>query len=200
MKRYYITDRRRCPGDLLDCIEANACRGVEWVQIREKDLAVRELLELVRAALKRVRHHGTRILVNGRLDVAAAAGAHGLHLPSNAPPPAAVRGIVPHGFLIAVSTHRVSEVVRAELEGADLVVFGPVYPTVSKPGMVDIPGLPGLREACQASTIPVAALGGIVEGRIQACGDAGAAAVAGIGMFQSHQGRNPLCKTEARTN
>ena len=185
MKHYYITDRRRCPINLLDCIEANARCGVDWVQIREKDLPVRDLLALVRAAMARVRAYGTRVLVNGRLDAALAAGAHGVHLPSDAPPVSVIRPIVPRGFLIAVSTHAVGEVLRAEREGADFAVFGPVYPSVSKPGRVGIPGLVGLQEACDAVEMPVAALGGITFDRARACIDAGAAAVAGIGMFQS---------------
>lgn len=185
MRRYYITDRRTCPGSLLDCIERNARRGCSWIQLREKDLAPRDLLDLARAALARVRRHGTAILVNGRLDVALAAGAHGVHLPAGSPAPRDLRPVVPSGFLIAVSTHTVDEVCRAEREGADLAVFGPVFPTRSKPGQGEIPGLDGLREACAAASLPVAALGGITAERIAACADAGAAGIAGISMFQS---------------
>ncbi|MDE0261058.1 MAG: thiamine phosphate synthase [Bryobacterales bacterium] len=185
MRRYYITDRRTCPGSLLDCIEANARRGCSWIQLREKDLAPRDLLDLARAALVRVRPHGTAILVNSRLDVALAAGAHGVHLPAGSPAPCDLRPVVPSGFLIAVSAHTVKEVCRAEREGADLAVFGPVFPTRSKPGQIEIPGLDGLRGACEASSLPVAALGGITAARIGACEDAGAAGIAGISMFQS---------------
>lgn len=188
MRRYYITDRRSCPGDLLACIEANARRGVDWVQVREKDLPSRELLALVRAALARTAPYGARILVNERLDVALAAGAHGVHLPAAAPAADALRRIVPSGFLIAVSTHTVAEVRRAEREGADLAVFGPVFPTASKPGLRGIPGLTGLREACSGARIPVAALGGVIPEREARCREAGAAAVAGIRMFQTGLG------------
>ena len=185
MRRYYITDRKTCRGDLLDCIEANAGRGCSWIQLREKDLPPRDLLDLTRAALLRVQPHGARILVNSRLDVALAAGAHGVHLPADAPAPCDLRSIVPAGFLIAVSTHSVDEVRRAEREEADLAVFGPVFPTRSKPGLAEIPGLDGLRRACAAVSMPVAALGGVTDGRIAACADAGAAGIAGISMFQS---------------
>lgn len=184
MQRYYITDRRRCPGDLLDCIEANARRGVAWIQLREKDLGARELLALARQALARARPFGARVLVNARLDVALAAGADGVHLPASTPPVSALRRIVPAGFLIAVSTHTVEEVRRAEREGADLAAFGPVFPTASKPGLTAIPGLRGLREACGAVSIPIAALGGLTAERESLCRAAGAAMVAGIGMFQ----------------
>lgn len=185
MRHYYISDRLRCPGDVLDCIEANAREGVDWIQIREKDLASRALLELVQAALRRVEAYGTVVLVNGRLDIALAACAHGVHLESNAPPVSELRPIAPAGFSIAVSTHTVDEVRRAEREGADLAVFGPVFPTSPKHGPEPIPGLAGLRAACRAVDMPVAALGGVTRVRERACAAVGAAAVAGISMFQS---------------
>jgi thiamine-phosphate pyrophosphorylase len=193
MKRYYITDRLSCPVDVLDCVEANASRGVDWVQIREKDLAARDLVALTRQAVARVAPYGSRVLVNGRLDVALAAAAHGAHLPSHAPAPSDLRPAAPAGFLIAVSTHTLDEVRRAEREGADFVVFGPVYPTSSKPGLEDIPGLEGLRAACRAVDMPVAALGGIAPGRVASCADAGASAVAGISMFQGTGALHPPC-------
>lgn len=185
MRRYYITDRKTCRGDLLDCIEASARHGCSWIQLREKDLPPRDLLDLTRAALARVRAHRARILVNGRLDVALAARAHGVHLPAGSPAPCDLRAIVPAGFLIAVSTHTVDEVCRAEREEADLAVFGPVFPTRSKAGLVEIPGLEGLRRACAAVSLPVVALGGLTEDRAAACADVGAAGIAGISMFQS---------------
>ena len=190
MKYYYITDRLSCPVDLLDCVEASARHGVDWVQIREKDLAPRDLLSLTRQAVARVARFGTRVLVSARLDVALAAAAHGVHLPSDAPAPSDLRPAAPPGFVVAVSTHTLDEVRRAEREGADFVVFGPVYETTSKPGLKDIPGLAGLRAACRAVRLPVAALGGIAPGRIESCARAGAAAVAGISMFQSPDARD----------
>ena len=191
MRRYYITDRRRCPLDLLDCIERNARQGIDWLQIREKDLPPHELLELVRSALARTAPHGTHVLVNDRLDVALAAGAHGVHLPSDAPAVSALRGATPAGFLIAVSTHTADELQRAEREGADLAVFGPVFPTASKPGRTAVSGLDGLQKACRGISIPVAALGGVTLETAPACVAAGAAGVAGISMFQSETARDP---------
>ncbi len=191
MKQYYITDRRSCPGDLLARIEANARCGVDWVQIREKDLGPRDLLALARAALARAAPYGARVLLNGRLDVALAAGLHGVHLPAAAPSATALRRIVPAGFLIAVSTHTLDEVRRAEREGADLAVFGPVFPTRSKPGLDKIPGLEGLRAACRSVAMPVAALGGVTPETASLCAAAGAAAVAGIRMFQSSADPGP---------
>ena len=192
MRHYYITDRLRCREDVLDCIEANAREGVDWIQIREKDLASRALLELVQAALRRVETYGTRVFVNGRLDIALAARAHGVHLQSNAPPVSDLRRIVPAGFSIGVSTHTVDEVCRADREGADFAVFGPVFPTSAKHGPEPIPGLAGLRAACRAVDMPIAALGGVTTVRERACAAVGAAAVAGISMFQSARAGDEL--------
>lgn len=184
MRRYYITDRKGLDGDILDAIEAAAADGVDWIQIREKDLCPRELLDLTRAALSRVEKYPTKILVNSRLDVALAAGAHGVHLTSDGPSPGSLRSIVPANFLIGVSTHTLDEVEREGIEFADFAVFGPVFATESKAGYGDAVGLSALAEVCAWARLPVLALGGISADRIGSCVAAGSAGVAGISMFQ----------------
>ena len=183
MKRCYITDRKRCAGDVLDAVEAAAAAGVDWIQIREKDLPPRALLEFTRAAMARVRNHRAAILVNSRMDTALAAGAAGVHLTADAPPPRRLRAIAPQRFLFGVSTHTPEEVERAAAEGADFAVFGPVFPTASKPAAAAA-GLEKLAEACAGAGLPVLALGGITPARIRPCLTAGAAGVAGVSMFQ----------------
>lgn len=182
----YITDRRTLPEhtDLLDSIARNLSR-VDWIQIREKDLQGRLLFDLVQRALALPNPRQTKILVNGRVDVALAAGASGAHLPSRSPPPDRWRAIMPPGFLLGVSCHGEDEVRAAEQEGADYVVFGPVFTPLSKSTALPNAGLEALARAAAAVRIPVLALGGITRERAAACIAAGAAGVAGISMYQT---------------
>jgi thiamine-phosphate pyrophosphorylase len=153
----------------------------DWVQIRDKELPARELIQVVRLAMTRC----GKVLVNSRVDVALAAGAAGVHLPAGSIAPSDWRAITPAGFLIGVSCHFLDEAVRAQSEGADYVVFGPVFAPLSKSSDLAPRGLDELRRVSTAVRIPVFALGGIMRENAEDCAAAGAAGVAGISMFRA---------------
>jgi thiamine-phosphate pyrophosphorylase len=185
MRRYYITDRHSCP-DILASIRNAAEAGVDLIQIREKDLNSRDLLDLTRRALRAVSLWPAKILVNERTDVALAAGAHGVHLPSRSILPCEFRRITAPGFLIGVSCHSKAEL--AEAKGADFAVFGPVFDT---PGKGPPLGLDSLREAARISPIPIYALGGITLENASLCIQAGTEGIAGVRLFQRRSTDKP---------
>lgn len=186
MIRYYITDRKHVGGleRLQAHIAAQLTQGIEWIQIREGDLPDRELTAFVRSVLSLPNPHGTRFLINSRTDIALLCKSHGLHLPAGSLSPREIRRITPAGFLIGASCHTTEEVHRAEEEGADFAVYGPVFPPLSKASERPPAGLGGLAEACRGVSIPVLALGGITWDNADSCLRCGAAGVAGITMFQ----------------
>jgi thiamine-phosphate pyrophosphorylase len=216
---YYITDRSQFGGDeaarrssLLDKISEATRAGVDYIQLRERDLTARELGMLATDALTFAgtsttsiaakgnpsktadRELRTRLLINSRTDVALAVGADGVHLRTYDVTPEEVRQVLdvsphwpstPDKFLVAASCHTVADVFRAESEKADFAVFGPVFGKSSAPG-TQATGFAGLREACHAK-IPVLALGSVTLKNAAACLNAGAAGVAGIRLFQENK-------------
>ena len=206
---YFITDRSQFAGDecarhraLLEKVAEAARAGVDYIQLREKDLTAREVENLVRDAvavlestrLRTGREQRTQILVNSRTDIALAAGADGVHLRGDDTAISEVRQISEgnlqlrpsaNHFLVAKSCNSAAEVQRAERAGADFAVFAPVF---EKSNSMEIrpAGIAALREACRAK-IPVLALGGVTLQNAASCLDAGAAGIAGIRLFQDNK-------------
>jgi thiamine-phosphate pyrophosphorylase len=199
LQLYYITDRRQFPGDtqeqeqrLLAKIAECAAAGVEYIQLREKDLETRALEELALKAMAALAGSHTQLLINARTEVALACGAHGVHLPANDLDASDVRAIFARAGrsepVIGVSTHSISEVASAEAHGANFAVFGPVF---EKSGSANREGLEQLRRIChrtEAAQPPMAvwALGGITLENAQQCASAGAAGIAAIRLFQQN--------------
>lgn len=183
---YLIGDRTRCAGRSLASALGQACRaGVHAVQIREKDLKTRDLLALTREVQEELGSLRPVLMINGNLEVAAACGAQGVHLPESGMPVREAREALPPGTLIGRSTHGTESARAAEAEGADFVTFGPVYETPSKAGYGPPSGLRALAEAAGTVMIPVFALGGVTPGRTRACLEAGAHGVAAISAVLS---------------
>ena len=153
--------------------------GVAAVQLRARGATGRELLEAARGLRLVVSRAGQLLLVNDRIDVALAAGADGVHLPSAGVPPGDARVLVGKGRLVAVSCHSAADVLRARDGGADFVTFGPVFDTPSKRRYGAPVGLHRLREAC-ALGVPIVGLGGVDASNAASVSAAGAFGVAAI--------------------
>jgi thiamine-phosphate pyrophosphorylase len=216
---YYITDRKQFPGSesercrrLLEKICEAAQYGIDFVQLREKDLHARELELLAREAVRvledamsdgsRPARRMTRLLVNSRIDVALVAGAHGVHLRSDDISAGEARAIWEGAVcaqarpapVVAVSCHRPEAVRAAAGNGADFAVFAPVFEKKGVPGV----GLEALRQSCRpqagpgnvegpgTSQIPVLALGGVTLENAGQCLQAGAQGIAAIRLFQEN--------------
>ncbi|HEX4486732.1 MAG TPA: thiamine phosphate synthase [Terriglobales bacterium] len=175
---YYITDRRQFSGDFLSKVSEAISAGVDYIQLREKDLSSRGQEELGTKIQKLKTNFPTQVLINARVDVARAAGVQGVHLPANEISVKEVRRIWREA-VIGVSCHSKEEVRKAAEEGANFAVFGPVF----EKGTAAPQGLDRLSEASQ-NPIPVLALGGITLANAKSCVDAGAVGIAAIRLFQ----------------
>jgi thiamine-phosphate pyrophosphorylase len=204
----YITDRHAFPGTEADQRQAlvrktaEAARaGIDFIQLREKDLSARDLEHLAREAVSAVRTASTitRLLINSRTDIALACDADGVHLPSGDIPASEVRTLWSkcrsNQPVISVAAHSIDEVRLAHSHGADFVVLAPIFEKVQA-ATAGI-GIDLLRQACSFSPaqpnveasepghFPVLALGGVTVDNARACLAAGAAGVAGIRLFQA---------------
>jgi thiamine-phosphate pyrophosphorylase len=182
---------------LREKVRAAFAAGLDYVQVREKDLSGARLERLVGdlAALpeKAASQPTARLLVNERLDVALACGADGVHLPADSLPPRAVRARTGAEWIVGVSCHAQEDVERAAQDGATYVLLGPVFETPSKPAVQPL-GIPRLREICRRSPVPVFALGGVTRENAASCVQAGAAGIAGIRLFQQADDLKELCR------
>jgi thiamine-phosphate pyrophosphorylase len=205
-----VTDRRGLSGTAglatklqIEKIEQAARAGVDWIQLREKDLSGQELAGMTARAMA-CAGSGTVILVNDRADVACALGASGVHLGGRSLPPEEARRLASHccagkDFIVGVSAHSLEGAVQSEQAGADYVIFGPVFATPSKAGFGQPQGVRRLQEVCKRLTIPVLAIGGITLENATNCFAAGAAGIAAIRLFQDAADLEALVRELRRT-
>ena len=177
---YLVTDRLITPRPLREVVDECLDAGLAAVQLREKDLSVRDLLALATDLREVTRAHGARLLINDRADVALAVGADGVQRTHDSLPVTALRRITPAPSLIGASVHSEAEARDAAAEGADFLVFGPVYDTPSKRRYGPPQGLATLGRVVAAVARPVLAIGGITPARVAEALGAGAAGVAVI--------------------
>jgi thiamine-phosphate pyrophosphorylase len=203
----YVTDRRSLVAAnpvaslavLKQKIAKIAAAGVDWVQIREKDLTAGELASLTRQSLRVAAKFSVksssaiRVLVNDRLDVAIAEGAGGVHLGERSLPTGEAKGLIQsalvkqdvgESFLVGVSCHSLEAAQAAERDGADYIFFGPVFTTPSKETFGPAQGVERLETVCRSVSIPVLAIGGITLDNAEPCIAVGAAGIAAIRLFQ----------------
>ena len=199
----YVTDRqalskapeRDASEALLDKIREAAAAGVDWIQIREKDLSGKECAALTSAAIERAlatpagKPGRTRILVNDRLDVALSQPAGGVHLGENSLPVEKARKLADsrirsEDFLIGISCHSVEAAAAAAHGGANYIFFGPVFATPGKAAYGAPQGLARLAAVCRAISLPVVAIGGVTLDNAAHCLSAGASGIAAIRLFQ----------------
>jgi len=184
--RYYlITDRKQLPDRPLNTVIEEACRsGIKAVQLREKDLPVKALYERAEEMREITRTYNTRLFINDRVDIALAVGADGVHCRETSIRPSDVRELS-SGLMIGASVHSLESAVKAGRDGADFLLYGPVFYTPSKKEYGDPQGVEQLAEIIKRVALPVFAVGGVSPERAGTCLEAGAAGVAGISSIMA---------------
>lgn len=205
MHLYAITNRHLLPGTeqdrraaLIELARNWAKSGVNYIQIREKDLNPSELRELTKqiAAAVHKENQTTQVLLNGPAEIALEAKADGVHLPTNAPKDAAeqARNLFQQAgrdATISQSCHNLEEIRKANK--ASLILYAPVFEKVTPEGKLPGLGLEPLKQAVQAAkNIPVFALGGVTKQNAPSCIAAGATGIAGIRIFLDTDGLSEL--------
>lgn len=179
-KLYLITDRHASPLPLPQAVRLALEGGVRAVQLREKDLPIRELLALAQELRIITREFGAKLFINDRVDVAVAVKADGIHLGTQSIPASAARKVVGKDMLIGVSTHGKEEARMADAWGGDFITFGPVFSTPSKARYGPPVGLEAMRGVKSVLKLPVFGVGGIKSGNVERVLEAGADGIAMI--------------------
>ena len=179
-----VTDRHQTQGRSLRTMLQQAVKGgVPAIQLRERDLSTPELLLLTRELQAITAPYAVPLIINDRIDLVLALNLGGVHLRANSLPVSVARRLVGTQRLIGLSTHSIEEVRQANRDGADYVLFGPIFDTPSKRQFGAPVGLEALAAVCGQSVIPVFAVGGITSALVRDVRRAGAHGVAVIGAI-----------------
>lgn len=171
-----VTGRRLCRHHSLERIVRLSCKqGIDFIQLREKDLTSRDLLQLANRICIITKKYKRRLIINDRLDIALLIDASGVHSPANGIP---IKHLKKYGLLCGKSTHSLIEAKQAQKDGYDYIIFGPIFSTPSKAKYGSPLGVEMLAEVCQTIRVPVLAVGGITPERAAKCIQAGASGIA----------------------
>lgn len=176
-----VSDRHQTHGrSLVSILQGVLTVGTPAIQLRERDLSAKDLLALARNVQTFTTERGSQLVVNDRIDVALSLDGVGVHLRSNSLPVAVARRLLGPRRLLGVSAHSMDEAVQAEANGADYVVFGPLYETPSKQAFGPPLGLSKLEAVCRVVHVPIIGIGGVTVDRARDVRRAGAFGVAVI--------------------
>ncbi|MGH7217086.1 MAG: thiamine phosphate synthase [Nitrospiraceae bacterium] len=170
-----VTDRHLTNGrPLVPLLQRVVNAVAPAIQLRERDLSVRELVALAREVQAVTASHGSQLLINDRIDIALALEGVGVHLRSNSLPVSVARQMLGAQRLLGISVHSVEEAVQGESQGADYIVLGPIYETPSKQAFGPPLGIHTLEKACRLVRIPIMGIGGVTAARAREMRRAGA--------------------------
>jgi thiamine-phosphate pyrophosphorylase len=179
-KLYVILDATLLNNSPHDCARELAAAGVRLLQYRDKSASARDLMKTSRELVSSLRAHGSSLIVNDRPDVAALAGAAGVHVGQEDLEPEQARVVVGEEQWVGVSTHNLEQFRRAAATSADYIAVGPIFATTSKANPDPVVGLELLRQVRTLTDKPIVAIGGITLERAASVIAAGADSVAVI--------------------
>jgi thiamine-phosphate pyrophosphorylase len=180
---YLVTDRSQSRGrDLLWVLEQALDGGVKAIQLREKDLSGKELFDLAEKTRELCNRYDARLLINDRIDVALGVDADGVQLGNASIPIETARKLLGPRKLLGASTHSLAEAQQAEQNGADFILFGPVYFTPSKAVYGEPQGVAALKKIVEKIPLPIYAIGGIKPENIN---DAKATSIRGVALISA---------------
>lgn len=196
---YLVTDRNQTGGrDLLRVLERALDGGVKAIQLREKDLSGRDLFLLAERSHKLCQAYHAALFINDRVDVALAVDAAGVQLSKSSLPLVTARALLGPQKIIGISTHSLQEAKEAKQNGADFILFGPVYFTASKAAYGDPQGLAALKTIVDNISLPVYAIGGIKAENIKSTKNCGVQGVALISAIVSAENPKEATQTILR--